>query len=151
MRNTPASQQLPWWRELLSIGCNAQRSMVGRFTEICGYGYILIGLPGCVDPEIPRMLLMMEPFQTPRETGLFRLFGLLAFFIGWLYVLAGRSESRPLILGTLVDRWLVPPIVMYLYVLGQLDLWFAVAFSVGDTLMVITATILWFIPSKRTS
>lgn len=108
-----------------------------------GYGYILLGLPACLVPELVQSLLMMEPLQTPREAGLLRLFGLLAICIGWLYLLAGRAECRPVMLGTMIDRWLVPPVVMYLWAIGQLDLWFAVAFSGGDAVLAITAIALY--------
>jgi hypothetical protein len=131
----------PWWKEMLSIG--RRRSHIGRFTELCGYVYVSSGLIVCFLPELQRMLVAMAAFQTPRETGLFRLFGLFAVFIGWFYVLAGRAESRPLILGTLVDRWLVLPFVGYLYTLQQLDLGLALSLGVGDAVLAAIAILLF--------
>ena len=67
---------------MLSIGGDRERSLLGRFTECSGYAYMLLGLPALIAPEFLRALLMMEPFQTLRETGLLRLFGLLGLMIG---------------------------------------------------------------------
>jgi hypothetical protein len=46
------------------------------------------------------------------EEALFRVIGLTVMVIGWLYLFGGRSGSRQTIAASILDRWILVPVVL---------------------------------------
>jgi hypothetical protein len=87
------------------------RSSASKYTAInclvyLGAGALLIVWPGAV-----QTLLFDGPFAG-HEEALFRAVGMAVAVIGWLYLFGGRSGGRQFVSYTVLDRWILVPIVL---------------------------------------
>ena len=84
----------------------AEKSLLVRFTEVCGYMYILIGLLFLFVPGSLVIIGLTPAFQG-QEEGLVRIIGITVSIIGYFYIFGARTHSRAFGLSTILDRLLV--------------------------------------------
>ncbi len=80
---------------------------------------------------------------TGHEEGLLRLIGVTGVVIGWFYLMGGRTGARSFGLATVVDRLLVPVMIMPLYLMGMAPLRLVLPLAVLDPLMGFGAYLIW--------
>jgi len=82
-------------------------------------------------PGFSARMLLIPPLN--EQAGhYFRLVGLLVGGIGLLYIASGRLNAEGFVLASLLDRPLVPPIMLALWYSGALPGTLALAFSIQD-------------------
>ncbi|MBX9964182.1 MAG: hypothetical protein K2Y35_14070 [Burkholderiales bacterium] len=86
--------------------------------------------------HLPEMVVQAENY--------FRLVGLLVGGLGMLYVAAGRLNAQGFVFASLLDRPLVPPAMLILWLCGILPWQLALAFAVQDF-----ASFLWTLSAWR--
>ena len=87
------------------------RSTVSKYTTINGLVYLGAGALLIVWPGAVQALLFDDPFAG-HEEALFRAVGMAVAVIGWLYFFGGRSGGRQFAACTVLDRWILVPIVL---------------------------------------
>lgn len=95
-------------------------------------------------PQLAVSLLHL-PEMVEQAENYFRLVGLLVGGLGMLYVAAGRLNAQGFVFASLLDRPLVPPAMLILWLCGILPWQLAVAFAVQDF-----ASFLWTLNAWRT-
>jgi hypothetical protein len=93
------------------LGTPPNRSQASRYTAINGLVYLGAGALLIVWPGAVQRLLFDEPFAA-HEEALFRAIGMAVAVIGWLYLFGGRSGGRQFVACTVLDRWILVPIVL---------------------------------------
>jgi hypothetical protein len=86
------------------------RPPVSKFTSMNGLVYLGAGALLMVWPGAVQTLLFDAPFAG-HEEGLFRALGMAVAVIGWLYLFGGRSGGRQFAACTVLDRWILVPLV----------------------------------------
>ncbi len=86
-------------------------STVSKYTEINGLLYLGAGALLIVWPGAVQTLLMDRDFVGD-EGALFRVVGMAVAVIGWLYLFGGRSGGRQFAACTVLDRWILVPLVL---------------------------------------
>ncbi len=86
-------------------------STVSKYTEISGLLYLGAGALLIVWPGAVQTLLMDRDFVGD-EGALFRVVGMAVAVIGWLYLFGGRSGGRQFAACTVLDRWILVPLVL---------------------------------------
>lgn len=94
-------------------------------------------------PQLAVALLHL-PEMIDQAENYFRLVGLLVGGLGMLYVAAGRLNAQGFVFASLLDRPLVPPAMLILWLCGILPWQLALAFSVQDF-----ASFLWTLSAWR--
>lgn len=94
-------------------------------------------------PQLAVALLHL-PEMIDQTENYFRLVGLLVGGLGMLYVAAGRLNAQGFVFASLLDRPLVPPAMLILWLCGILPWQLALAFSVQDF-----ASFLWTLSAWR--
>lgn len=117
-----------------------ERSRVSRYTELNGYGYLLVGLGLFASPAA--ILTMLT--GAGDDFGSVRLMGMMLGFIGWFYVIGGRTGRASFALSTVVDRLLVPFFLGGLILLGEVTFQKVGAVLVVDPLLGLGALFLWW-------
>jgi len=87
------------------------RSPASKYTAINGLVYLGAGALLIVWPGAVQTLLFDAPFAA-HEEALFRAVGMAVAVIGWLYLFGGRSGGRQFAACTVLDRWILVPIVL---------------------------------------
>ena len=94
-------------------------------------------------PQLAVSLLHL-PEMVDQAENYFRLVGLLIGGLGMLYVAAGRLNAQGFVFASLLDRPLVPPAMLILWLCGILPWQLALAFAVQDF-----ASFLWTLSAWR--
>ena len=102
-----------------------------RTVELFGWLILCEGLVILFSPNIVFALLHIPPLPEQAE-GYLRLVGVLVSGLGMLYVVSGRLDDEGFVFASLLDRPLVPPVMVTLWYLGYLPWQLALAFSVQD-------------------
>lgn len=102
-----------------------------RTVELFGWLILLEGLLILFTPGFVIALLQIPALSEAAENYL-RLAGVLVSGLGMLYVVSGRLDDRGFVFASLLDRPLVPFVMLALWYLGFLPWQLAVAFSVQD-------------------
>jgi hypothetical protein len=115
---------------------------LSRYTTWNGLFYLAFGLLTYVWPGSLQVVLGAAPFQA-REEGLARIVGALVMIIGWFYVRGARTRADSFSLATVVDRALVPLLLVPLVVIGAVDPRIGLPFAILDPLLAIGAYVIW--------
>ena len=91
--------------------------------------------------EIMEAALFVE--LGPMAGGLGNLLGMTVMFIGWFYVMGGRTGAESFALATVVDRLLVPFFIAPFLLAGDVPVMAVAAFGVIDPLLAVGALIIW--------
>src|SRR5271167_1900015 len=113
-----AAAQYPWFQceeanmsfssDLLEMPPRLSRA--SRWTAMNGYIYLSLGVLFIVWPGAVQTLFRDEPFAG-HEGAMFRLLGMTIAVIGWLYLFGGRSGGRQIVPASVLDRWILVPMV----------------------------------------
>jgi hypothetical protein len=88
-----------------------------KYSVTCGCIYLSAGAALMVWPGAVQAIFTDPPF-VGHEGALFRVVGMLAAVIGWLYVFGGRSGGRQFGPATVLDRVFLAPLVLGPLVIG---------------------------------
>ena len=86
--------------------------------------------------------LFVEGFPG-HEEGLVRILGVTLAVIGWLYVAGGRTTSESFALATVLDRALIPLMLLPLAALHLAPLGVVLPFSILDPVLGLGAYLIW--------
>ena len=113
------------------------RYTIGNGALYLGLGALLLVWPGAV-----QIAFFADDF-VGREAGLVRVLGMTVMVIGWFYVAGGRTAADSFGLATVVDRLLIPAILVPLALSGAVDWHLAVPFAVLDPVLGIGGFVVW--------
>ncbi|NJN40399.1 MAG: hypothetical protein HC807_05550 [Gammaproteobacteria bacterium] len=119
------------------------QGQAARTVELFGWLILAEGAVLLLVPQVAVTLLHLPPLEGQAEN-YFRLVGLLVSGLGMLYVASGRLNAQGFVFASLLDRPLVPPVMLVLWFLGILPWPLALAFSVQDF-----ASFLWTLRAWR--
>jgi hypothetical protein len=119
---------------------------VSKYTTINGLIYLGAGALLIVWPGAVQMLLFDEPFAG-HEEALFRALGMTVAVIGWLYLFGGRSGGRQFAACTVLDRWILVPIVLVPIAMAGVFPHTFLAFAFLDVVLAIGT---WVLRSRKT-
>lgn len=118
-RSTPLSRYIMWNGVLYFI-----------------YGALVMVWPGLLQ------LVGAAPFRA-HEEGLVRVIGFFGVVVGWFYVMGARTRAESFGLATIVDRAIVPVVLVPLALTGAVDPVLALPIAVLDPLLAAGALIIW--------
>jgi hypothetical protein len=118
-------------------------SLLSRYTAINGMFYMALGAGLYFVPVGALKFLLDVDHLAGHEEGLLRLIGVTAAVIGWFYLMGGRTGAASFGLATVVDRLLVPVMIMPLYLMGMAPLRLVLPLAVLDPLMGFGAYLIW--------
>jgi len=95
--------------DLLEIA--PSRSTVSKYTSMNGLIYLVAGALLIIWPGQVQTLMGDRDFVGD-EAALFRVVGMAVAVIGWLYLFGGRSGGRQFAACTVLDRWILVPLVL---------------------------------------
>ena len=130
-----------FFAELLSLP-EAGLSTLCRYIVWNGYLYLAAGLALLVLPEGAHELLFRADLHG-FERGFVRVVGLTVAIIGWFYVMGGRTGSTSFALATVVDRLLVPFVLVPLAVAEAVPALAVLPFAILDPVLAVGALVLW--------
>jgi hypothetical protein len=108
------------------------------YTEWNGVLYMLLGATFYVWPGSVQVLLR-APAPQAGEAGLVRALGITIAFIGYFYFFGGRTGQDRFGVATILDRLIVPVLVIPLVVSGELSPQLGLPFAVLDPVLAIGA------------
>ena len=73
---------------------------------------------------------------------LFRVIGLTVMVIGWLYLFGGRSGSRQVVVASVLDRWILVPVVLVPIAIAGVFPHVLLAFALLDASLALGAWVL---------
>ena len=89
----------------------ASLATASKYTAMNGFIYLGLGALFILWPGAVQTIFRDEPFAG-HEPALFRVIGLTVMVIGWLYLFGGRAGSRQLVAASVLDRWILVPLVL---------------------------------------
>jgi hypothetical protein len=89
----------------------ANLSTVSKYSTMNGFIYPGAGLALIVWPGVVQTIFMDGAF-VGHEAALFRMVGMTAAVIGWLYLFGGRSGGRAFVAASVIDRLVIVPGVL---------------------------------------
>ena len=107
------------------------RTKSGKTVEVFGWLILFEGLAILLAPHFVVSLLQLPDLNDQAEN-YFRLVGLLVSGLGMLYTVSGRLNARGFIFASLLDRPLVPLVMLVLWYLGLIPWQLALIFSIQD-------------------
>ena len=120
------------------------QSRSARTVEVFGWIMLAESLLVMVAPHQVAALLHL-PGLSEQAANYFRLMGLLLGGLGMLYVVSGRLDARGFVFASMLDRPLVPFIMLVLWYHGIVPAPLAWLFAVSDT-----TSFLWTLGAWRT-
>jgi hypothetical protein len=114
---------------------------LSRYTTWNGVFYMLIGAVFYAAPNVVHVL-DGNNFR-PGEEGLTRTLGVPLAVIGYLYVMGARTRSDVFGLATVLDRLVVPFLLVPLVLLGKVDAGLGLPFSILDPILGTGAYLVW--------
>jgi hypothetical protein len=115
-------------------------SAASRFTVACGLFYLACGFTLLLWPGAVQTLFLDPPFAGNDEP-LVRLIGMLLAIVGWFYVFGGRTGGRQFVAASVLDRLLVPLVLIPLALSGVFP-HLLVTFAVLDPVLGLAA---WYL------
>lgn len=99
--------------------------------EMFGWLILIESVVLMLAPHFAAALLQLPPL-VPQGANYLRLVALLVGGVGMLYVVSGRLDAEGFVFASLLDRPLVPPIMLVLWLLGIVPGPLALLFAVQD-------------------
>jgi hypothetical protein len=127
-----------FFRDLLALPPEGLGTL-HRFIVSNGALYLVLGFGLLAFPLVLPVELAGAP---PDGAGMVQMQGLLLAIIGWFYVMGGRTGTDSFALATVVDRVLVPFVIVPLVVFAGAP-WSALAFALLDPALAAIALALW--------
>jgi hypothetical protein len=118
-----------------------------RYTAWNGVLYMLVGATFYAWPGSVQVLLRAPPFQAG-EAGLVRALGITIAAIGYFYFFGARTGQDRFGVATILDRLIVPVLLVPLVVTGEMSPQLGLPFAVLDPALAIGA---WVIFARRRS
>ncbi len=106
-----------------------------------GYVYLSLGALFVIWPGAVQTLFRDDEFAG-REEALFRVLGMTVMVIGWLYLFGGRSGGRQTVAASVLDRWILVPIVLVPIAMAGVFPHALLTFALLDALLALGAWIL---------
>ena len=119
----------------------ASRTTASKYTAMNGFIYLGLGALFLLWPEAVQTIFRDEPFAG-HEGALFRVIGLTVMVIGWLYLFGGRSGSRQVVAASVLDRWILVPLVLVPIAIAGVFPHVLLAFALLDASLALGAWIL---------
>jgi hypothetical protein len=120
------------FREMLGRLLRAEgRSRVAKTVEAFGWLLLIEGAAMLCAPHVVASVLHIPPL-IEQGADYFRLIGVLISGLGMLYVVSGRLNAQGFVFASLLDRPLVPPMMVVLWYLSIIPWPLAVVFSIQD-------------------
>jgi hypothetical protein len=119
----------------------ASRTTASKYTAMNGFIYLGLGALFLLWPGAVQTIFRDEPF-TGHEGALFRVIGLTVMVIGWLYLFGGRSGSRQVVAASVLDRWILVPLVLVPIAIAGVFPHVLLAFALLDASLALGAWIL---------
>ena len=119
----------------------ASRTTASKYTAMNGFIYLGLGALFLLWPDAVQTVFRDEPF-TGHEGALFRVIGLTVMVIGWLYLFGGRSGSRQVVAASVLDRWILVPLVLVPIAIAGVFPHVLLAFALLDASLALGAWIL---------
>jgi len=119
----------------------ASRTTASKYTAMNGFIYLGLGALFLLWPDAVQMIFRDEPFAG-HEQALFRVIGLTVMVIGWLYLFGGRSGSRQLVAASVLDRWILVPLVLVPIAIAGVFPHVLLAFALLDASLALGAWVL---------
>ena len=117
-------------------------SPVCRYTVANGILYMVTGTAIYLAPHALLEVAFFTELE-PASAGFANLLGMAVLFIGWFYVMGGRTGADSFALGTVVDRLLLPLILIPIVASGTVP-WVPLAvFAVLDPALALGALLIW--------
>jgi hypothetical protein len=110
-------------------------SRLRRYTVANGVLYLAAGAAIHLLPAEVLTRLFFLGALTGREEGLLRAIGVLTAAVGWFYALGGRTRADSFGLATVVDRMLIPLLLVPRWLLGMAPPGLVLPFSILDPLL----------------
>jgi len=110
-----------------------------------GVFYMVAGATWYLWPGSAQVLLRAPPFQSVGEVGLVRSIGMLLAILGYFYMFGARTGQDRFGVATILDRLLVPVLLVPLVIAGELTPQLGLPFAVIDPVLAIGA---WIIHSR---
>jgi hypothetical protein len=108
------------------------------YTEWNGVLYMLLGATFYVWPGSAQVILRAPPYQAG-EAGLVRALGMTIALIGYFYFFGGRTGQDRFGVATILDRLIVPVLLVPLVVSGELSPQLGLPFAILDPALAIGA------------
>jgi hypothetical protein len=116
-------------------------STVSKYTTMNGIIYLGAGVALIVWPGVVQTLFMDAAF-VGNEAALFRVVGMTASAIGWLYFFGGRSGAREFVAASVIDRLVIVPGVLVPLAISGVFPHVLLAFAALDVSLAIGALVL---------
>ena len=87
------------------------QAITSKYTAMNGWIYLGIGAVLVIWPGIVQTIFRDAPF-VGNEGALFRVVGMSLMVIGWLYLFGGLSGGRRIVAASVLDRWVLVPLVL---------------------------------------
>jgi hypothetical protein len=119
-------------------------SRASRWTAMNGYIYLSLGAVFVIWPGAVQAVFRDDEFAG-HEEALFRVIGLTVMVIGWLYLFGGRSGGRQTVAASILDRWILVPVVLVPIAMAGVFPHVLLAFALLDASLALGA---WIIRRK---
>jgi hypothetical protein len=116
-------------------------STVSKYTTMNGFIYLGAGALLIVWPGVVQTIFMDAAF-VGHERALFRVIGMTAAVIGWLYIFGGRTGTREFVAAGVVDRLVLVPGVLVPLAIAGIFPHVLLAFAALDVSLAIGALVL---------
>ncbi len=112
-----------------------------KWTATNGYIYLSLGALFVIWPGAVQTLFRDDEFAG-HEEALFRVIGMTVMVIGWLYLFGGRSGGRQTVAASILDRWILVPVVLVPIAMAGVFPHALLAFALLDASLALGAWIL---------
>ena len=119
----------------------ASLSTASKYTAMNGFIYLGLGALFILWPGAVQTIFRDDPF-TGHERALFRVIGLTVMVIGWLYLFGGRSGSQQVVAASVLDRWILVPVVLVPIAIAGVFPHVLLAFALLDASLALGAWVL---------
>jgi len=116
-------------------------SRASQWTAMNGYIYLSLGALFVIWPGAVQTLFRDDEFAG-HEEALFRVIGMTVMIIGWLYLFGGRSGGRQTVAASILDRWILVPVVLVSIAMAGVFPHVLLAFALLDASLALGAWIL---------
>jgi hypothetical protein len=116
-------------------------SRASQWTAMNGYIYLSLGALFVIWPAAVQSLFRDDEFAG-HEEALFRVIGMTVMVIGWLYLFGGRSGGRQTVAASILDRWILVPVVLVPIAMAGVFPHALLAFALLDASLALGAWIL---------